>query len=41
VTNINIDVPPTLHTKLKLKAIREEKTLEQALIEVLSRKVKR
>jgi len=41
MTNINIDVPPALHTKLKLKAIREEKTLEQVLVELLARRPKR
>jgi hypothetical protein len=41
MTNVNIAVPPAVHTKLKLKAVKEEKTMEQALIEILQRKVKR
>ena len=39
--NINIEVPLELHTKLKLKAIREDKTIEQVLIEVLQRRIRR
>jgi len=39
--NINIEVPAELHTRLKLKAIKEDKTIEQVLVELLSKRVKR
>ena len=41
MTNINIELPTPLHTKLKLKAVKEEKTIEQVLTEILARRVKK
>jgi predicted HicB family RNase H-like nuclease len=41
MTNINIELPPDIHKKLKLKAVSEGKTIEQLLIEVLNKRVKK
>jgi hypothetical protein len=41
MTNINIELPAPLHTKLKLKAVKEGKTIEEVLTEVLQKKVKK
>lgn len=40
MTNINIELPVQLHTRLKLKAVKENKTIEQVLAEVLERRVR-
>jgi predicted HicB family RNase H-like nuclease len=40
VTNVNIELPSDLHTKIKLKAVRENKTIEQVVTEVLEKRVK-
>ena len=40
MTNINIELELALHTKLKLKAVKDGKTIEQVLIEILERRVK-
>jgi predicted DNA binding CopG/RHH family protein len=41
VTNVNIEVPAKLHTRLKLKAVREGKTIQQVVVEILEQRRKR
>ncbi len=40
MTNVNIELPDTLHTKLKLKAVAEGKTIQQVFSEIMRKKVK-
>lgn len=36
--NINIEIPPELHHKLKLNAVMDNKTLKELIIEALKEK---
>ncbi len=40
MTNINVDLPLELHTKLKLKAVKESKTIQQVVNELLEKRVR-
>ena len=39
--NINVDLPAHIHTRLKLKAIKDGKTIETVVTEILERRVPR
>lgn len=41
MTNINIELPANIHTKLKLRAIKEGKTIQETVIELLTRRPKK
>lgn len=36
--NINLEIPKDIHKQLKLKAITEEKTLKEIIIDALSKR---
>ncbi len=40
MVNLNILIPDEIHHKLKLKAVKENKTLKELIIEVLEQAVK-
>ncbi|MEK6963056.1 MAG: hypothetical protein AABX70_01420 [Nanoarchaeota archaeon] len=40
MVNLNILLPDDLHQQLKLKAIRENKTLKELVVELLEKAVK-
>lgn len=35
--NINIEIPEDIHKKLKIKALKEDKTLKELVIEILNK----
>ncbi len=40
MTTVNIELPVALHTKVKLKAVKDGKTIEQVVVELLERRVR-
>jgi predicted HicB family RNase H-like nuclease len=40
MVNINIQIPDELHKKIKLIAVKEDKTIKEYIIEVLTKEAK-
>ncbi len=40
MVNLNIPIPDGVHKQLKLKAVKEDKTLKEVVIELLKKAVK-
>jgi predicted HicB family RNase H-like nuclease len=41
MVNINIEIPDELHKKLKLEAVKKDKTLKELIINILEEEIKK